>query len=133
MTETIGPLFSHLGFRTWDIWLQPGLLVAIRHDVHRTIRLSARRGVGHDQPVEYRELDPRDLRIPTETIARIVLFPKAMLFSELHVETRDQAVRKFGVFDVRRISDYEQALHTTYPGLDVEYRRSRWRSRITSP
>ena len=116
--QSVGPVFSHSGLRTWDLWLTPHGIVAVRHSFWRTVRLSAPQLLRPpNDPVQFRESNPLDVFFPIHWVERLVLGRKRVLISELHIHTRDGQNAKYGLLDTSDILRFGDSLRRAYPDL----------------
>ena len=124
----IGPVFSHGGFKNWDLLLFEDRLVTVPKGIWTSIHVGLFAGISSGLATKAAQRESRKAKAPEapalaayptytlDQIYGISVRRKLASASEIRVKTAKKEL-VFGVYDRSRLDEYEKALQQSYPGL----------------
>ena len=115
----LGPFFSGGGCHTWDCWLSPQSIIAIRHKLWRMLRVTAWQHLGFPADPQHppAEHHPQDRVYGIEQVQAVTVKHKALSHNEVLITLANGTVHVYGIFDRRRTDECREKLFLHYPHL----------------
>lgn len=115
----LGPLFSEGGCRTWDCWLSPRSIIAVRHKLWRRLRVTSWQYLGFPEDPHHPPLahEPQDRVYLIEQLQAITVTHKTLSHNEMLFTLSDGKLDLYGIFDRKRTNEYRGKLSSCYPTI----------------